>query len=1103
MQKEFFRRFSVFLLCISIVFLSGCISEEASETERFLCLDLTNRPFALVPKCASQEKCFEEADSRLFDFDSGVLPYDSRSELVSLKNSLASSWLFFNKAGENIRAINSACSSGGDFSGLAGQVNELNYSLAKAFEFSDKANYSAFSIVSAEEKNLEEEKIFLAKEEPLYNDFALINRNLNDLQSQNLESGTFAGAYLKEMHSLNALMKRTGFERDFIEETTAIDFFEKYAPDITKGKEAERVFKIPFFGDAIGSFVSFLNDFLKINSASEALSKMPAFEYLQAYGSLAGSENSAISNFSLLLRNDCLHRQALIERNAGLELQITGKINSASEKIALLSSSRLASFDANFLAELYSLLGQDSEIATQKFSIQDFSNFREKAVAELLPLSARFSETRQKDFLGTLPLGEETLSLKEIDSRLSSLLENLSFLENESLSGLEVLCRERTKKISASIEEQKIPDSLVVKASDLKARIKFRISEFNGSKETYERLFLCKRTIEEFNDFRLAVEGFEEYSLKEEIIAEECFSFLEKIFSSGQSAFDLSDFKTRFQKIKNLETRLSGIENKGSLCASLESDTLAFLKGNYRSVLLKKGFSNAREKLETLEIIDGYSEQSVPETALSNFREKIAGLKKYFSGENIIFEKALPVFQELEESVFSLEESLESGLDSVIAVFSSKTSAIEFFSEPCESQDLNLKVRITANNPFRATGRIALKIPFAYSFKKLALPENFFLSGETLAIGLDSLPLGISFFDFFGTRESEKKQETQQADANQAAKTAYQEPAAKKPETNAVQGPAVQKQASSDYAKKISGQKAGLLEKTASFWNQLVSLNETESFAENHDSLLALDSEIDRSLALGDFNKANSVLSSLEQETGSFTEKSKAFLKEKTDALSKRIASFEESVSKKIPEKVSSLLSIIESVPEETLFKLGYVAPVSKERLQKMQLQLGSLNSEKLAEQFSKFRGLVSKEKFSDAILGFSEFEKDLAKKETELNSMGSEADSALYTLKEDSFSAMNSASAALDSGQFNAEALDLVGKAKTYFDKGQFLKTIAVSNAALAVLADPKPFFDIPVFLYPVLAGIALVFVARHKKKQIRTEKEQFRKILRNRQAE
>jgi hypothetical protein len=1392
-MKKISNCFFAAAILVSIFFLSGCVSNELSESERFLCIDLSSKAFAFVPKCDSQEKCFSEAQSGLFDFDSKILPQNAQSQLFSLENNLASSWIFFNKAEENIKSINSICSSKENLPGLASQVNELNHNLASAFRFSDKANKLAFAILADEEKNLDSEKIFLAKEEPLFSDFILLNNNFNDLQSQNLNPESFSGYYLIQMKNLQDLMRKTGFEKDFVEEETAIDFFKQHESEITGETPVKRILKIPFVSEALDSFLSFLGDFLKFNSASEALAKMPVFEYLQAYNNLSGTENSAMKKFSELLKSDSRHRAELLERNSKLEAQIQEKIGFASEKIDSLSARQFVSFDENFFAELYSLLGQDSHIETQKFSLQDFSNFRQKALAKLLPMQIQLGELKQKNFLGSITIGERTASLKKLDSGISSLAENLFFLESETASGLEVLCKEKIEKISDFLGKQENQDLVFQATSDLMARLKFRISEFNGSDNFDKKLFLCKNIIEEFNDFKLSIQDSQEYLLKQELSLDNCFDYLGKIFSSKQTTIDLSDFQLRLEKIKQIEKPYSDLESVKRFCNSLKNDTISYLNFNQEIIELKKSFLHSQELFEKLALVSEHSQHSSSGPALSDFKSKLSGIAKYFSGNSIIFEKALPVLQELRESMFSLENSLEKELDKAIADFASKNSSTEYFfdSTPELNKDFNARTRITISNQFQATNQVTLKIPFSTGSNALAgLPKNMFFSEGFLFIDLESLPLGISFFEFqsmqkiffeeetivlsatetaiamekkillkpnaglprlkietkladseadaFGifilskskvsafslsgntvsffidnpmpgqlveiyfsipkgidasielafsrqadqnnfessfqilikntlpiaiedasfslflpldsekitsfsvfdstgkkipskinagklffelkkinpletkkfelvlayrdstgfwleflekTRQSAALLSSQQGKEWLAELSSFSEEGLKQDskisrlvsiareiskitseeslkqsameqffplklkiedqifllESNALlmqktgfsekqlagalasakslveqadllfnsgsfeeavkvlfkANSALQQTDFQSFSKKLLAQKAKLLEKPNNFWSQLGSLNETEKFAKDHDSLLLMDSEIENSIGTGDFNKAVSLLDLLGQKSALFASKTESFLSEKAKAISARIDSFAKSLSKGIPAKISSLSSLLESVPEETVSKLNYVAPISKERLQKLELQLNSLQAPKLSEQALSFKELVSNKQFSEALKKFSEFESEFEKKETELNSIGTELDSAISSMKEDAASALNKASLALGSGQFNAEAMDLISKSKTSFEKNNFLKSIAFANAATALLAMPKTQFDIPIFLFPVLIGICLVFAVRYKKNQAKEKKLEFRKILKNKNSE
>ncbi|HLD58740.1 MAG TPA: hypothetical protein VI977_03820 [archaeon] len=1379
----------VLLLCLAAVLLSGCISEELSEYERTRCIDLSSKSFAFVPECDSQEKCFSKVSSQLFDFDVKNFSSGVQAELFSLQNNLAQSWLYFNKAKENISEINRVCSAGGNASALAPAVNELNHNLLSAFKFSDRANQLAFAAVLSEKNSLEKGKISLAKEEPLFNDFILLNSNLNDLQSQSLESDSFAGYYLQQMSFLRQLMQRTGFAADFVNTETPADFFEKYDSQLLDSPGAERILQIPFLGETFNSFISFLNNFLKTRTASEALEKMPAFEFLQAYNNLAGTENSAVQKFSLIMKNDSMHRAELLERNSEIENSIEEKLSEISEKIDSISTSQFSSFDANFFSDLYSELGQDSKISTQKFSIQDLRNFHEKALAEFLPLQMQFSDLKQKDFLNLLPIGEKVFLLKELNAETDSLLENLAFLETESVSGLEILCSERIEKISSFLKETDLPDDLFLRAGDLKARLEFRISEFEESKAIEERLFLCKRSLEEFNDFKTALKDFEEYSLKQKLFSENCMAYLEKIFSVPVQEIDLSDFALRFRKIKSLEES-EPPETMQRYCSSLKQDTLNFLNNDFEIISLKKNFSSAQELFQKLRLIDKYSENSVSDSLLENFSAQFSRLEKYFSSNGVVFENSLPVLSELKERVSSLKDSLQESLDNAIAVFASKNAVIESFQDsvPVLNNDFNARIRITLNNPFRKTGKVILKIPFSQGAFSSELPENFSFSQGYLLINLDSLSLGVSFFEFFSMQKITSEEETivlsataqkavlekrikiisnavvpklkietrlldsslQASDVfvsmggvnpafsleNNSVSFFVEKPESTKPveiyfsvagalqtqvslldsvqidsnlskasfgvsvknalplaiekpnisfafpleeektvsfalvdssgteikskilygklvfelnrlsafeskeftllietqnledywlaflektkqaasllssarakellerlngfsksdfsmksriqelssiageiekikfsesekeqslegflalkqkieeeiarleenssllaklgfsakETSAIIANAsgfmqqadffadagdfgnamkqlfkanseLQKQDFSNAGKKILEQKTKFLAEIQMFWRQLDSLDEAKNFSKEHDELLSLDAEMENSLASGDLNKTSVLLFSLEEKKNSFVSNAKALLEEKTKSISERISAFSKALSRDIPAKISSLLSMLGSVPEETLFKLNYVAPISKERLQKLELQADSLKTAKLEEEFSGFNSLVSKQNFADAIAKFSVFSDELDKKEIAANAISKELDSALSAMKEDAIAAVNSSSSELDKSRFNPEAMDLLEKAKSSLQKEQFLKTIAFSNAATAMLSMPAPAADIPVFFLPIVAAVALVFAVRFKKKQAREKKDEFRRILRRSQ--
>ncbi|MBN1941087.1 MAG: hypothetical protein JW772_02805 [Candidatus Diapherotrites archaeon] len=972
------------LLLLALLLCSGCLSQELSEDARFACIDLSSQAYAFVPECETQEKCFEKANAELFDFDSAVFSSQVREKIFYYKNNLALSWLYFNKVRENLKEINRVCSSRSDTAVLARAVNELNHNLISAFIYSDNASKISFEILILEQADLEHEKIELIKEEQLFNDYVLLKQNVNDLQSGNNSSNTFASYYLRQMNDLESLMQQTGFSKTFIDEITPLDFLEKYDSEILKEADLEQSLEIPFLTPILDSFVSFLNTFFRMSSASHALERMPAFGFLQAYNNLAGFENSAAKRFAALLQSNALHRKQLVESNFSIETSVSQKIQIAESKISEISEKDFAGFDSNFFSSLHFLLGQDSSIATQKFSIQDFSNFRENALQELLPLKTEFYALQQSSFTNSVSLGERTLKLKELESGAETLLANLGYLDYETIQGLDLLCRERLNRISDFLLEQEFPDNVLLRIADLKARILFKANSFDNSDSFGERLLLCRRALEEFNDFKLAFNDYEEYGIQNEIFVSDCFDFMERLFSVN-SEIGLSDFRLRFEKIRALAESRPDIQTLYSSCSALKEDTLSFLNNNYRVLKLKESFSNTRELLGNLELIDLYSEAIVSDSALDSFSSRLGKLAKYFVSGELDFVKLLPLLSELEDTLFSLEAELSENFGRAVAEFVSQNHVFDGDSN---------SMKLILSNPFGETERVVLKIPVPENLSEFQLPEDFFVSNENLVIDLNSLPLGGFAFEF-----PSKKQGLPAQDLNY------------------------------------------------SLQEEIVSDSALKSTAEN-----ALD----------------------------------------------RISTFSNLLADGLPKKFSKLFALLESVPEDTLFGLNYVLPLSLERLSKLELQSDSLESESLREKFKIFGNFFNESNFEAALGEFGAFEKELEKKEIEAKSIGAELDSALSSMQEDAVAALASAEAFLDSKPFSEESADLLAKAKSEYRKENFLKAIAFANAASEILNQANSNPDALIYFYPIIIGIALVFLVRYKKKQLSEKKEQLRRIVR-----
>ena len=100
-MKHFFKISLIIVLLFSTIFFSGC--GEMTRTEKTLCYNLTSKSFAYIPNCETENSCYEKV-SEMFNTDLG---YEQEIEMYKLKNSLARSWFYYNKAIKEMKKLQS------------------------------------------------------------------------------------------------------------------------------------------------------------------------------------------------------------------------------------------------------------------------------------------------------------------------------------------------------------------------------------------------------------------------------------------------------------------------------------------------------------------------------------------------------------------------------------------------------------------------------------------------------------------------------------------------------------------------------------------------------------------------------------------------------------------------------------------------------------------------------------------------------------------------------------------------------------------------------------------------------------------------------------
>ena len=217
-----------------LVFVSGCITPENETELRLACLNLSSSTASLIPNCETQNSCLKKLDEKFFSANDSVLSFSTRKQLNEYRAFASLSWHYQNLAIKNLNEINSACSSG-NYALLPEEANEFRNNTLNALGNLDKANQKSISVLIAVRGELEKNGIDFVKEEELFNDYIKINNNLVQLSSNSIQTTpeSFAGILLEQSKKLNSLTARL-YEKDFVQETTALEIVEELDQDLLK-----------------------------------------------------------------------------------------------------------------------------------------------------------------------------------------------------------------------------------------------------------------------------------------------------------------------------------------------------------------------------------------------------------------------------------------------------------------------------------------------------------------------------------------------------------------------------------------------------------------------------------------------------------------------------------------------------------------------------------------------------------------------------------------------------------------------------------------------------------------------------------------------------
>ncbi|MEK6942070.1 MAG: hypothetical protein AABW85_04405 [archaeon] len=750
--KLFLADFFVVLkikLAIGLLFLllfSACIKGPLIE-DRLLCLDLSSYSMAEIPKCGSQEKCFELVEKE-FGQRQKLLPPLIENNLTDQKNHVALSWLYFNRAIDNLKSIHDSCLESSSFTGIDAKANELNHNLVRAFGESDRAHALAFAILQLEKTHLESQGIDLIKEEKLFDEFIAINNNLNELaQGRAFGKTSFASNYFLNASHFEELSVQSGFKKNVIKETTFFDLIngvdEKILPHVPK-----KPFYLPIIAPSLGGLIDYAANAFSLNQSVESMKNFPAFDTLAVFNRFVGTNSSSIKEF--FERNNSIEQnlEDIHSRNAGLREGIQKELDLAAQKISQIDGGAYSGFDENFLQGLAQALGENAEIGSSGFETTQLDSAKTGFSLRLFSLTQEFNSLLSEEFLSEISLGKDVSDLKSLLSRSKSLNENIDFLTDGAFEGIVDSCAKRVSVIGEKVSKtdySQFNESVWAMAGGIKSKAR----EFDKAAGPKEQLLLCRPIVEKFLELNKAIENFDEFELSRQAGFEACFLGMETVFGAKTDYF--LDLFPLFSKLFALKGGGNGPALLGA-CQNLQQKVSLSFGGLDEAKEITQNHLAAKKIFGQLSMLKNTFPGIVSSNAFFNLKQKIETQQSFFDGGTLSAAKSISNLSQLRENSAKLLDETGTVFSKSFAQYLESSAQI---SSPADDlvkadsfSDSAVKIAV-ANGLSDFDGKVLLNIPLA-QFDNVVLSsasqnvskasfENGFLTVE-----LSGVPAGLT-----------------------------------------------------------------------------------------------------------------------------------------------------------------------------------------------------------------------------------------------------------------------------------------------------------------------------------------------------------------------
>ncbi|MFA6064885.1 MAG: hypothetical protein WCW44_03695 [archaeon] len=706
------------ILQLFLLMLFGCT--ELTSSEKGLCYSLSTKSYTTIPACETEDSCF----SKVNDLFKTNLSYSQESKLFELKNNVARSWLFFNKANAKIKNAGKICQ-GKDYSDLPGELNEAEVYLEDSFISLDDAMKQTFEFVNAEEKYLTEQQVDSIKEEKVYDSLIELRQIITELNTGPTNSDSYVSFYLNKTQTFSNSNITKGIPPLIEKQPIATGAYEYVQGSILEKMGATTLFWFPTLNSAYENGLGYLESLLYSTQGISALKKFPVSEFTALYSSLGGKDTSSLKRFIDLANKTSANLESTQKSIDLLWKENDSLLNECKTELSTLEE--YSSFD-----ELYSsLLGTTAVNETETTTKIDIK------LNEILAL-------REKKSKNILSLGEEISKLKQYSIELKEIKLMLTIEKENYDSKLAGACDALAKTTK---EEELQSEELTKLIYD---------SRFDASKtistKGKEKLMYCSKLNKDLKLLETAKKDYLSFEAERKDSAKDCFLYLEKIFNS----VELNELKNAFDELSKTQVTKENLEEFVYSCEVIKQQTDYILREDNEVLSCEKEINYARKKLPLLFQVAAYENSSKASASTQTYSARLKEYETYFETEGPSLKARLDLLLPIKSNLFEklktlnkdINQTLKEGIISYAQNNLQITQLNDFVAE--SSKDYNSTLRLTLPNPFeKITGEILIPV----KIKPSTISQNDCITNITSdknysTLLLSCLPLGGISVDF-------------------------------------------------------------------------------------------------------------------------------------------------------------------------------------------------------------------------------------------------------------------------------------------------------------------------------------------------------------------